>query len=85
MNNVSRGEALIVKTIKDMYQEGQTDYFLDPIVLIDDERKPVGTIKDGDSVIFCCRRGEREIQLTRAFVDPSFNKFPVVNFKILIS
>jgi len=83
MNNVSRGEALIVKTIKDMYQEGQTDYFLDPIVLIDDERKPVGTIKDGDSVIFCCRRGEREIQLTRAFVDPSFNKFPVVNFKNL--
>mgnify|MGYP001144911978 CR=1 FL=1 len=83
MNNISIGEALITKTVKDMYKEGQTDYFLDPINLIDDKKNPVGQIKDGDSVIFCCRRGEREIQLTRTFVDPSFNEFPVIKFKNL--
>ena len=35
----------------------------------------MGKIKDGDQVIFCCRRGEREIELTDAFVDPDFKHF----------
>ena len=37
---------------------------------------PVGKIQDGDSVIFCCRRGEREIELTEMFTDPEFNRVP---------
>ena len=44
---------------------------------------PIGRIKDGDSVIFCCRRGEREIQLTEAFTDPDLDKFPRVPFQHL--
>ena len=32
-------------------------------------------INDGDSVIFCCRRGEREIELTEAFTEPDFTHF----------
>lgn len=38
--------------------------------------RPVGRIADGDSVIFCCRRGEREIELTDMFTDPGFAQVP---------
>lgn len=43
--------------------------------MVDSDGVPVGRIQDGDGVIFCCRRGEREIQLTEAFTDPDFNRF----------
>jgi 2,3-bisphosphoglycerate-independent phosphoglycerate mutase len=43
--------------------------------MVDSYEDPVGRIRDGDSVIFCCRRGDREIQLTEAFTDPEFSRF----------
>ena len=68
------GEAL-AKAVEAAYAQGQTDYSLEPMARADAEGRPVGKIKDGDSVIFCCRRGEREIELTEAFTDPDFDKF----------
>ena len=41
----------------------------------DEKGQSIGRIEHGDSVIFCCRRGEREIELTEAFTDPQFNQF----------
>ncbi|MDE7055391.1 MAG: phosphoglycerate mutase (2,3-diphosphoglycerate-independent), partial [Oscillospiraceae bacterium] len=63
------------KAVEQAYQQGQTDYYLEPLAQVDGEGTPVGKIKDGDQVIFCCRRGEREIELTDAFVDPDFKHF----------
>ncbi len=58
-----------------VYRAGEaTDYWMPPLVACRDGR-PVGRIQAGDSVLFCCRRGEREIQLTRAFVDQPFDGF----------
>ena len=51
--------------------------------MIDAQRDPVGCIKDRDLVIFCCRRGEREIQLTEAFVEKDLNQFQRQEFKDL--
>ena len=68
------GEAL-ARAVEAAYAQGQTDYSLEPMARADAEGRPVGKIKDGDSVIFCCRRGEREIELTEAFTDPEFDKF----------
>ena len=70
--------------IRELYREGQTDHSLEPLVVVDQQGKPVGLIEDGDAVIFCCRRGEREIQLTEAFVEPDFNVFPRKSFNDLI-
>jgi len=67
-----------------LYREGQTDYSLEPLIVADQQGKPVGLIEDGDAVIFCCRRGEREIQLTEAFVEPNLNVFPRKSFNDLI-
>jgi 2,3-bisphosphoglycerate-independent phosphoglycerate mutase len=73
----------LADTIRAMYREGQTDYSLDPIVLVDQQGRPAGCVEDGDAVVFCCRRGEREIQLTEAFTDPGFSHFPRPEFRHL--
>ena len=57
------------------YQAGQTDYSMEPLVRTDEIGDPIGRIQKGDSVIFCCRRGEREIELTEAFTDKNFPHF----------
>ncbi len=58
-----------------VYREGAaTDYWMPPLVAQRGGR-PIGRIQPGDSVVLCCRRGEREIQLTRAFVDVRFDGF----------
>lgn len=72
----ARGGRAMAKTVREMFAEGQTDYSLAPIVLEDGRGNPIGRIKDHDGVIFCCRRGEREIQLTEAFVEPETGNFP---------
>lgn len=71
------------RAVKELFAEGQTDYYLDPIVLTSEHGEPVGRVKDGDAVIFCCRRGEREIQLTEAFTDPKLDRFPRADFSNL--
>ena len=71
----SRGGEALAQAVEAAYQQGQTDYYLEPLARVDESGNPVGKIKDGDQVIFCCRRGEREIELTEAFVEPDFDKF----------
>jgi 2,3-bisphosphoglycerate-independent phosphoglycerate mutase len=73
----------LADAVRELYREGQTDYSLEPIVLADAQGKPVGRIEDGDAVVFCCRRGEREIQLTESFTEPGFDRFPRSDFQNL--
>lgn len=51
-----------------------TDQYL-PSFTIVDGKKPVGAIADGDSVIYFNFRGDRAIEISRAFDDDTFNKF----------
>jgi len=51
-----------------------TDQYL-PAFVITKNGKPVGTIQDGDSVILFNFRGDRAIEISRAFEDKDFNKF----------
>lgn len=43
--------------------------------VIAENGKPVGTVEDGDSVIFFNFRGDRAIEISKAFEDPGFNRF----------
>ncbi|MGE5224727.1 MAG: sulfatase-like hydrolase/transferase [Omnitrophica WOR_2 bacterium] len=84
MNNLpGRGGVALANAVREAYAQGQTDYSLEPIVLVDGYGKPVQCIEEGDAVIFCCRRGERQIQLTEAFVDPDLDRFPRRQFEEL--
>lgn len=53
---------------------GVTDQDLPPFV-IGESGAPVGPIKDGDAVIFFNFRGDRAIEISRAFVESDFNVF----------
>lgn len=55
-------------------QEGVTDQYL-PSFTITDENGPVGPVRDGDSVIFFNFRGDRAIEISRAFDQSEFDKF----------
>lgn len=50
------------------------DQDLPPFVIAEDGR-PVGTIEDGDSVVFYNFRGDRAIEISRAFEEADFAKF----------
>ncbi len=51
-----------------------TDQYLESFVVAQ-EQKPIGTINDGDSVVFFNFRGDRAIELSRAFDEKDFSKF----------
>ena len=69
----SAGEA-----IQTYYDENPkiTDQYLDSFVIVDDDDKPVGTIEDGDAVVFFNFRGDRAIEISKAFEEgDEFDKF----------
>jgi 2,3-bisphosphoglycerate-independent phosphoglycerate mutase len=82
-DRLARGGAALADAVKELYREGQTDYSLEPIILVDEQGRPIGRIQDGDAVVFCCRRGEREMQLTQAFVESGSDHFPRRDFQNL--
>jgi len=51
-----------------------------PGFVIAEDGKPVGTINDGDSVVFYNFRGDRAIEISRAFEEKDFGKFDRVRF-----
>jgi len=62
--------------VRAAYRAGQEDETLEPLVRVDGAGLPVGRIQDGDYVIFYDIRGEREVELTSAFVARDFPHFP---------
>jgi len=51
-----------------------TDQFM-PAFVIERDGRPLGPIRDGDSVIFYNFRGDRAIEISRAFEEDDFSKF----------
>ena len=58
---------------------GIIDQDLDSFVIVKDDI-PVGTINDGDSVIFFNFRGDRAIELSKAFDEENFDKFDRIRY-----
>lgn len=65
------------EAIRTAYEEGQTDEFVVPRVVVDREGRPVGPVRDGDAVVFFNFRADRARELTRAFTQPGFDAFDV--------
>ncbi|MCL6446748.1 MAG: 2,3-bisphosphoglycerate-independent phosphoglycerate mutase [Armatimonadetes bacterium] len=57
------------------YERQETDEFVRPTVIVDQNGEPVGRVQDNDAVIFYNFRPDRARQLTRAFVDEDFTGF----------
>ncbi len=76
--------------IRTLYQKGQGDETLEPIIRYNSYYQPVGRLEDGDSVIFYDLRGEREIELTQSLTEEDFphfqrRKFPKLFFVTLVA
>ena len=71
MSVSNHGGAQLAEAVRHAYAAGQDDYHLEPMVLTE-RGVPVGRIRDHDAVVFCCRRGEREIELTELFTADDF-------------
>ena len=54
---------------------GVIDQDLPPFVIVGSDGLPVGPIGDGDSVVFFNFRGDRAIEISRAFAESDFNVF----------
>ena len=73
----ARPFATAAEAVQTMYDESESavDQYLDPFV-ITENGKPIGTIEDGDSVVFFNFRGDRAIEISQAFEgDETFSKF----------
>jgi 2,3-bisphosphoglycerate-independent phosphoglycerate mutase len=65
------------------YNLGQSDEFILPQIIVDQNLKPLATIQENDAVIFFNFRSDRARQLNSAFCDSAFNKFPTFKYKNL--
>ncbi len=54
---------------------GIVDQDLPPFVIAEGDGRPVGPITDGDSVVFFNFRGDRAIEISRAFTEAEFGEF----------
>ncbi len=65
------------EAIRTFYKENPDiiDQYIDPFVIVDENGKPVGPIVDGDSVICFNFRGDRVIEISRAFTEKDFHEF----------
>jgi 2,3-bisphosphoglycerate-independent phosphoglycerate mutase len=68
-----------IAAIKKSYERGVTDEFVEPIVIVGADQRPVGTIQNGDTVIFFNFRADRARQITSALAVPGFDDFPTPN------
>ncbi|MGD2279128.1 MAG: 2,3-bisphosphoglycerate-independent phosphoglycerate mutase [Candidatus Omnitrophota bacterium] len=62
--------------VETYYREdpGMTDQYMDSFV-VTESGEPIGRIFDGDSVVFFNFRGDRAIEISRAFEEKGFNEF----------
>ncbi len=65
----------LLQAVQESYNEGVTDEFIKPIVMVDGAGKPLATIDEGDVVICFNFRTDRLRQLTTAFTQQDLPEF----------
>jgi 2,3-bisphosphoglycerate-independent phosphoglycerate mutase len=63
--------------VAEAYSRGETDEFLTPTTIVQENGEPVAPIRDGDAVICFNYRSDRMRQIVRALTDPEFKGFDV--------
>ncbi|MCX5702215.1 MAG: 2,3-bisphosphoglycerate-independent phosphoglycerate mutase, partial [Candidatus Omnitrophica bacterium] len=66
----------VIGALEESYKDdARGDEFIKPVTIVDEENKPLTTIKDGDVVIFFNFRADRAREMTRAFMEKGFKEF----------
>ena len=72
--NRARSASLAIRAIREK-EAGITDQYLPSFVVVDEQDRPVGPVRDGDAVVFFNFRGDRAIEISRAFEEDDFRAF----------
>jgi 2,3-bisphosphoglycerate-independent phosphoglycerate mutase len=72
--NRAQSASEAIRGIRDR-EPGIADQYMPSFVVVDDKGQPVGPILDGDAVIFFNFRGDRAIEISRAFEEDDFQAF----------
>lgn len=75
VNGVGEKSHNAVTSVQNSYDHNITDEFIKPIVMVDDNEKPIATIQEDDVIIFFNFRTDRGRQLTRVLSQEDFHEF----------
>lgn len=64
-----------VQAVKESYEKSVYDEFVMPTVIVDEQDRPVGSIRSNDAVIFYNFRPDRAIQISLSFTNEDFRGF----------
>ena len=64
-----------VDAVRQAYDRGESDEFVQPTTMVDEHHRPIGTVVDGDSIICFNFRADRAREITRAFTAEDFSGF----------
>jgi len=70
-----RAAGNVVKALQESYDKGVTDEFVKPIVIVDEENKALGTIQEGDVIVFFNFRNDRAKELTIVLTQKDMPEF----------
>lgn len=62
------------EAVTQAYNRGETDEYVSPTVIVGKNGNPIGRISNNDAVFFFNLRSDRARELTKAFVQPDFEK-----------
>jgi 2,3-bisphosphoglycerate-independent phosphoglycerate mutase len=65
----------VIKGMQDSYDNGVTDEFMKALVVTDEKGKPLGTIKEGDVIVFFNFRNDRAKELTIALTQKDMPEY----------
>jgi 2,3-bisphosphoglycerate-independent phosphoglycerate mutase len=72
-----------VAAVKQSYEHGATDEFIEPITIVDERSEPAGLIRDDDACIFFNFRADRGREMTMALTDPLFGSISTIGSQTL--
>ncbi len=75
VNGIGEKTKKAVESVQKSYDEGVTDEFIKPIVMVDQNEQPVAKIEEDDVIIFFNFRTDRGRQLTRVLTQENFQEF----------
>lgn len=76
VNSTGKTAYSAAEAVEQSYAASVVDEFVEPTVIIDSvTNRPIGPVKEGDSVIFFNFRADRAREITRAFIQPDFDCF----------
>lgn len=75
VNGLGEKSISLVDSVEKSYQAGVSDEFIEPIIKVDANNKPISTIKDGDIVICFNFRTDRCREITRVLSQEDFHEY----------